>query len=88
MPQLLDRLIGQLRDKGMSEDKARATAIEVLTKSGSLDQDQNLTEKGMRRQAMGASGRAKDRAAKLSGRDPSEYKYDPVTNRATLKNKQ
>ena len=87
MPQLLDRLISQLTSKGMPEDRARATAIEVLTKSGNLDEDQNLTEKGMRRQAMGASGRAKDRAAKLSGRDPEDYKYDPVTNRATLKHK-
>ena len=87
MPQLLDRLISQLTSKGMSEDIARATAIDVLTKSGNLDEAQNLTDKGRMRQAMGASGRAKDRAAKLSGRDPKEYKYDPVTNRATLKRK-
>ena len=87
MPQLLDRLISQLTTKGMPEDMARATAIEVLTKSGNLDEDQNLTDKGRRRQAMGASGRAKDRAAKLSGRNPDDYKYDPVTNRATLKHK-
>ena len=34
---------------------------------------------------MGASGRAKDRAAKRSGRDASDYKYNPKTNGATLK---
>lgn len=85
MPQILDRLISQLTTKGMSKDKAYATAVKVLTKSGNLDDDQNLTAKGKKRQAMGAHGRAKDRAAKRAGRSSSEYKYNPATNRATLK---
>ena len=84
MPQILDRLVNQLKSKGMKQDKAYATAIKVLTKSGNLDKDQNLTQKGKKRQAMGAHGRAKDRAARMAGRKPSEYKYNPATNRATL----
>ena len=34
---------------------------------------------------MGAAGRAKDRAAKRSGRSVGDYKYNPQTNTATLK---
>jgi hypothetical protein len=34
---------------------------------------------------MGAAGRAKDRAAKKSGRKASEYKYNPRNNQATLR---
>ena len=34
---------------------------------------------------MGAAGRAKDRAAKASSGTPSDFKYDPSTNRATKK---
>lgn len=44
-----------------------------------------LTAKGKARQALGAAGRAKDRAAKESGRKASAYKYNAKTNRATLK---
>jgi len=34
-----------------------------------------------------ASERAKDRAAKKSGKSPKAYKYNPKTNTATLKGK-
>ena len=34
---------------------------------------------------MGASGRAKDRASKASGKSSREYSYSKKTNRATLK---
>lgn len=84
MPQILDRLVSQLTSKGMAKDKAYSTALKVLTQSGNLDENQNLTKKGKVRQAMGDHGRAKDRAAKRAGRKPSEYKYNPATNRATL----
>jgi hypothetical protein len=47
--------------------------------------DGKLTSKGKARQALGAAGRAKDRAAKNSGRKTSEFKYNAKTNRATLK---
>ena len=69
----------------MSKDKAYATAVKVLTKSGNLDKNQNITAKGIKRQSLGASGRAKDRASKEAGRSSSDYKYNPATNRATLK---
>ena len=87
MPQILDRLVSQLTSKGMKKDKAYATAIKVLTRSGNLDENQNLTRKGKKRQAMGAHGRAKDRAARRAGRKPGEYNYTPATNRATLRKK-
>jgi len=85
MPQILDRLVNQLTSKGLPKDKAYATAVKVLTKSGNLDKNQNITAKGRKRQSLGASGRAKDRAAKKAGRSSSDYNYNSATNRATLK---
>lgn len=83
---ILDRLVMQLRRNGMSEAMANATARKQLQKAGILKKgSEGLTEYGKKRQAMGAAGRAKDRAAKTSGRKPSEYKYNPRTNKATLK---
>lgn len=89
MPKLLDRLVQQLKDNGLSEKKAWATAIKTLRKSGSLDKGENLTEKGKQRQAMGAAGRAKDRASKYSGgkHSPADYVYNASTNKATLPKK-
>jgi hypothetical protein len=54
---------------------------------GQLDNDGALTAEGKKRQAMGADGRAKDRAAKQTDgkHKPSDYVYDKKTNRATLK---
>lgn len=47
-----------------------------------------LTAEGKKRQALGDSGRAKDRAAKYSGHHtPKEYKYVAATNSAKLKRK-
>ena len=84
MSDIVKRLTNQLRSKGIKG--AKGMAIAKLTEYGSL-KDGKLTEKGKKRQAMGASGRAKDRAAKDSGRSVTEYKYDKKTNRATLKNR-
>ena len=87
MPQIMDRLVSQLRRKGLSKSKAYAVATSTLQKSGSLKKGSNkLTSKGKKRQAMGASGRAKDRAASKSGRSKNAYSYSKKTNRATLKN--
>ena len=44
-----------------------------------------LTSEGKKRQKMGNAGRAKDRAAKKSGKSTKAYKYNKKTNRATLK---
>jgi hypothetical protein len=54
-----------------------------ILKKGSLE----LTSKGEARQALGNAGRARDRAAQASGgkHKPADYKYDPKTNKATLK---
>jgi hypothetical protein len=85
---ILKRLVNQLRKNGMSEGMANAVARKKLQESGILKKNsEELTAYGKKRQAMGAAGRAKDRAAKASGRKPSEYKYSSKTNRATLRKK-
>jgi hypothetical protein len=84
MQSILDRLVGQLQAKGMPKAKAYAVANAQLEKHGIL-RDGHLTAKGQVRQAMGAAGRAKDRASKASGRPVSDYVYDPKTNQATLR---
>lgn len=87
MPKIMERLVSQLKAKGMSEQRAYATATSSLQKSGVLKPGtQELTAKGKKRQEMGAAGRAKDRAASVSkGHKASEYKYNQLTNRARLK---
>lgn len=79
------RLTRQLAAKGVKG--AANTARGILLKRGHIESDGDLTPKGKERQDLGNDGRAKDRAAKASGgkHDPSDYKYDPKTNRATLK---
>lgn len=83
MPKLLERLVSQLENKGMAKNKAFAIATSSLQKSGNLKPGtQDLTAKGKKREAMGAAGRAKDRAAKASGGKASDYTYNQLTNRA------
>lgn len=83
---ILKRLVTQLRRNGMPEGAANATARKRLQQAGILKKgSEELTEYGKKRQAMGAAGRAKDRAARASGRKSTEYNYNPRTNRATLK---
>jgi len=60
-------------------------AYALLKKQGNMNASGKLTSKGKKRQAMGAAGRAKDRAAKASGKSVKAYKYNKKTNRATLK---
>ena len=76
--QLVNRLAAQVGSIG------RAKAI--LIKRGDMKPDgKTLTAKGMQRNAMTAGERAVDRAAKASGKQKSDYKYNSLTNRATLK---
>lgn len=82
MPNLLNRLTSQLAAKGVKGAKGMAAAL--LQKRGQM-KGGKLTSAGKTRQAMGASGRAKDRAAKASGKNKSAYKYNAKTNAATLK---
>lgn len=85
---ILKRLVTQLERKGLSPDVANATARASLQRAGVLEKGSDkLTKYGKERQGMGAAGRAKERAAKRSGRSPGEYKYNPKTNTATLKKK-
>lgn len=85
---ILKRLVEQLQAKGMSAGSANAIARKKLQESGNLKKGSDeMTAKGKKRSEMGAAGRAKDRAAQKSGRKASEYKYNPRTNRATLKKK-
>jgi hypothetical protein len=60
-------------------------AATLLKKRGHMTKDGELTAEGKRRQLLGNGGRAKDRAAKRSGRSKHDYDYNPRTNRATLK---
>lgn len=83
MSKLLGRLTRQLASKGVKGAKNMASGL--LKKYGSMDKKGKLTAKGKKRQAMGASGRAKDRAAKYNGGKASDYKYNKKTNRATKK---
>lgn len=89
MPKILERLKSQLQAKGMDESKAYAVANSQLQKRGIMKKGtQELTAKGKVRNEMTAGERAKDRAAKASGKHkPSEYNYNAKTNMATLKKK-
>ncbi len=85
MSKLETRLSRQLASKGVKD--AKGTAIAIMKSRGQMNDDGSLTAEGKKRQAMGADGRAKDRAAKQSGgaHKASDYVYDKRTNRATLK---
>ena len=80
---LQTRLTRQLASRGVKGAKTMADSL--LKSRGQLTDDGKLTAKGKERQAMGADGRAKDRAAKANGGKASDYKYNPKTNRATKK---
>jgi hypothetical protein len=82
---LQTRLTRQLAARGVKG--ASGMAVALLKKDGNMDQSGKLTAKGRERQAMGADGRAKDRASKVSGKPASAYKYNAKTNTATLKKK-
>lgn len=71
---LLTRLTRQLAADGVPA--AREEAVQILRDRGHMYQrSEKLTKEGQRREAMGPAGRAIDRAARKSGRDPSDYKY-------------
>lgn len=82
---LVARLTSQLASRGV--ENPHSEAVSILKTRGHLDSDGNLTKEGKARQALGAEGRAKDRAAKYAGgkRKASDYTYNRKTNQATLK---
>jgi len=74
--QLLERLTAQVGD--------RKLAVGILQKRGHLKADgKTYTKEGMKRNAMTAKERAKDRAAKQTGRSTKDFKYNPTTNRVS-----
>jgi|KBSMisStaDraftv2_1062788.scaffolds.fasta_scaffold09306_11 hypothetical protein len=83
MTDLLPRLTAQLKAKGRTNPEALAR--DILVARGHLTPQGALTPQGQARQDLGAAGRAKDRAARRSGRTPDQYAYNPRTNRATLR---
>lgn len=86
MPAILDRLVRQLRAKGYDNKAAHDIAVSSLQKSGNLKKGgTQATAKGRKRGRMTPGQRAKDRAARRSGRSTGAYKYNKKTNRATLK---
>lgn len=74
---LLKRLEAQTGDPKL--------AFEILLNRGHIDEDGNLTDAGIKRDQMTAEERAIDRQARATGKSPSSFKYNPRTNRATLK---
>lgn len=76
--QLLQRLTAQV---GGNEQMAR----DLLIKRGHMRPDGTLTAEGRKRDAMTAEERAKDRAAKDTGKPATAFKYNPKTNTATRK---
>jgi hypothetical protein len=79
MPAIVERLKGQLQKKGVKDAEGLAYALQ--NKAGNVHGNK-LTAKGAKRQAMGAEGRAKDRAAKDYGGKASDYSYEKRTNQA------
>jgi len=76
---LIDRLTAQVGGN-------RGLALSILEKRGHVKPGtEELTEEGKARDAMTAGERAVNRASTRSGNSESRYKYNPNTNRATLK---
>lgn len=76
---------GMLIDRLSAQVGGRQKALAILKRRGDIDDQGNLTAKGKARDRMTAGERAIDRAKKVSGKPASRYKYDPRTNRATLR---
>jgi len=75
--QLYPRLSAQVGNSNLAKN--------ILINRGDMNLDGSFTNKGGIRNSMTASERAIDRASKSSGNSPSNYTYNPTTNRATLK---
>ena len=75
--QLVNRLASQVGSKEFAEN--------ILIERGHMNYDGSLTREGMKRNSMTAAERAIDRASRRTGRNRSEYTYNPKTNKARLK---
>jgi hypothetical protein len=76
---------GQLIDRLSAQVGSKDTAISILQKRGHVDAKGNLTAAGKLRDSMTAEERALDRTSRKQERPAKAFKYDPKTNRATLK---
>jgi hypothetical protein len=76
---------GQLIDRLSAQMGSKEAALDVLRSRGHVDESGKLTPEGLARDAMTAEERALDRAKKRTGKPVASFKYDPATNRATLK---
>lgn len=76
---LIDRLTAQVGGN-------RALALGILEKRGHVKPGtEELTAAGKARDAMTAEERALNRASTRAGKPETRFKYNPDTNRATLK---
>ena len=64
---------------------SEAQATEILKKRGDMYSNGKLTPKGEARNRMTAEERAKDRAAKATGKPTSAFTYNPRTNTAKVR---
>ena len=76
--QLENRLTSQVNNN-------RDLARNILKDRGHMNDDGSLTSEGIKRDNMTAEERAIDRVSSSSGRNPDDYKYNPTTNKATLR---
>ena len=76
---------GELVNRLTAQVGNRETALKILQNRGQMDAKGNLPAAGEARNAMTAEERAIDRATKHSTKPPKAFKYNPKTNRATLK---
>jgi hypothetical protein len=84
--QLLDRLTEQMRTQKNPPTDPHAAAVAVLQARGQLKTDgKTFTKSGVLRDAMTAEERAKDRAAKRTGKPATAFTYNPKTNAALRK---
>jgi hypothetical protein len=72
--QLVERLAAQVGSKTLAES--------LLKGRGHMTKDGKLTAAGRARNVMTAEERAKDRAAKATGKPTSAFTYNPRTNAA------
>lgn len=66
----------------MPKSEAYAVANKKMKEAGNIDKHGKATAKGTKRGNMTPAQRAKDRAAKVSGGKPSDYKYNKKNNTA------
>ena len=82
---LLERLTSQMASQKNPVKDPEAAARAVLIARGHMKEDGSYTKQGEARNNMTAEERAKDRAAKRTGKSTSAFGYNPRTNSALRK---